>query len=84
MKRKPGRGGKLEFDPILPKISQYWCRHTTATLMSKMGYSIDLIASSLGHDNGNKTTNIYIEYNQDAVDEANRKLIDYVNDESRT
>ena len=84
MKRKPGRGGKLEFNPILPQISQYWCRHTTATLMSKMGYSIDLIASSLGHDNGNKTTNIYIEYNQDAVDEANRKLIDYVNDESRT
>ena len=84
MKRKPGRGGKLEFDPILPQISQYWCRHTTATLMSKMGYSIDLIASSLGHDNGNKTTNIYIEYNQDAVDDANRKLIDLVNNESGT
>lgn len=84
MKRKPGRGGKLEFDPILPQISQYWCRHTTATLMSSMGYSIELIASSLGHDNGNKTTNIYIEYNQDAVDDANRKLIDLVNNESGT
>lgn len=72
------------FDPILPQISQYWCRHTTATLMFNMGYSIDLIASSLGHDNGNKTTNIYIEFNQSKVDEANRKLIDYVNDESRT
>lgn len=83
MKRKPGRGGKLEFAPILPQISQYWCRHTTATLMHRIGYSVDLISSSLGHDNGNKTTHIYIEYNQDAVDEANRKLIDYVNDESR-
>lgn len=78
------QGPSPVFKPILPFISQYWCRHTTATLMSAMGYSVDLIASSLGHDNGNKTTNIYIEYNQDAVDEANRKLIDYVNDEGRT
>ena len=77
------QGPSPVFDPILPQISQYWCRHTTATLMSKMGYSIDLIASSLGHDNGNKTTNIYIEFNQDAVDEANRALIDYVNNEGR-
>jgi site-specific recombinase XerD len=68
------------FSPILPNISQYWCRHTTATLMQRMGYSVDLIASSLGHDNGNKTTNIYIEYSQDAVDAANRALIDYVNE----
>lgn len=78
-KRLPGRGGKIEFTPILPDISQYWCRHTTATLMSRMGVSIDLIACSLGHDNGNKTTNIYVEYSQEAVDKANRDLIDFVN-----
>jgi site-specific recombinase XerD len=80
-KRLPGRGGKIEFSPILPDISQYWCRHTTATLMSRMGVSIDLIACSLGHDNGNKTTNIYVEYSQEAVDKANRNLIDFVNKE---
>jgi integrase len=67
------------FDPILPHISQYWCRHTTATLMQKLGVSVDLIACSLGHDHGNKTTNIYIEYSQDEVDKSNRALIDYVN-----
>ena len=77
------KGPSPVYHPILPKISQYWCRHTTATLMHRIGYSVDLVSSSLGHDNGNKTTHIYIEYNQDAVDEANRKLIDYVNDESR-
>lgn len=67
------------FDPILPHISQYWCRHTTATLMAKMGVSIQFIAASLGHDHGNKTTNIYIEISEEDVDKANRALIDYVN-----
>ena len=67
------------FHPILPQISQYWCRHTTATLMAKMGVPIQFIAASLGHDHGNKTTNIYIEISEEDVDKANRALIDYVN-----
>lgn len=75
-----GRGGKRELSPILPFISQYWCRHTSATLMDRLGYSNEVIASSLGHEYGNKTTNIYIEYNEDKVDKANRALIDYVNE----
>ena len=76
---RKGLGGKKTIKPILPGLSQYWCRHTTATLMSDMGVSYDFIACSLGHENGNKTTNIYIEYNQKEVDKANRDLIDYVN-----
>lgn len=74
-----GRGGKRELSPILPFISQYWCRHTCATIMSDINIPIETIAASLGHDHGNKVTNIYIEYNEKKVDEANRKLIDHVN-----
>ena len=77
---RSGLGGKKTIAPILPDLSQYWCRHTTATLMSDMGVSNDFIACSLGHESGNKTTNIYIEYNEKKVDEANRALIDYVNE----
>ena len=76
---RSGRGGKMDIKPILPNLSQYWCRHTTATLMHNMGYSRDLVGCSLGHDIGKKVTNIYIEYNETEVDEANRKLIDFVN-----
>lgn len=76
---RKGLGGKKYINPILPDLSQYWCRHTTATLMANMGYSNGLIASSLGHEDGNKTTNIYIEYNEVEVDKANRALIDFVN-----
>ena len=76
---RKGLGGKKHIKPILPDLSQYWCRHTTATLMAELGYSNEIIACSLGHEFGIKTTNIYIEYNQKEVDRANRALIDYVN-----
>lgn len=76
---RKGLGGKKEIKPIFPFLSQYWCRHTSATLMAKLGYSNEIIATSLGHEYGNKTTNIYIEYNEEEVDKANRALIDYVN-----
>lgn len=76
---RKGLGGKKHITALFPDISQYWCRHTTATLMAELGYSNEIIACSLGHEFGIKTTNIYIEYKQSEVDAANRKLIDYVN-----
>lgn len=76
---RSGLGGKKKIDPILPFLSQYWCRHTSATLMAQMGYSNEIIACSLGHEYGNKTTNIYIEYKESEIDAANRALIDFVN-----
>lgn len=34
---------------------------------------------ALGHSFGCKTTDIYIDFDRDKVDEANRKVIDYIN-----
>ena len=76
---RKGLGGKKHIEPILPQLSQYWSRHTTATLMANMGYREEIIVCSLGHEHKNKTTNIYIEYNEVEVDKANRALIDFVN-----
>ena len=76
---RKGLGGKKTINPILPDISQYWCRHTTATLMAAIGYREEIIVCSLGHEHKNKVTNIYIEYNEADVDKANRALIDFVN-----
>lgn len=76
---RSGLGGKKKISALFPDLSQYWCRHTTATLMAELGYSSEIIASSLGHEYGIKTTNIYIEYKQSEIDAANRALIDYVN-----
>ena len=77
---RKGLGGKKKIKPILPNLSQYWSRHTTATLMANMGYREEIIVCSLGHEHKNKTTNIYIEYNETEVDKANRALIDFVNE----
>lgn len=63
----------------LPKgLSHYWCRHTWASLAHEVGISQDTIALGLGHSFGNQVTAIYINPSLSKVDEANRKVIDYV------
>ena len=61
---------------LFPEISVYWLRHTWATFASKIGIPRDIIAKCLGH--GKKTvTDIYIDFDQEVIDLANRKVIDY-------
>jgi integrase len=62
--------------PLFPKISQYWCRHTWATLAYELGIPMEVIAQGLGHSYGSKTTSVYIRPNQQKADDANRKVID--------
>ncbi len=68
------------FERILsiPRISLYWARHSFATIAYELGISTDVIADCLGHKTGHKITEIYIKKDQRRVDEANRKVIDYV------
>ena len=63
---------------IVPNISTYFARHTWATLAADLDISTDVIAQALGHSNVNRTTMIYIKPNQSKVDDANRKVIDYL------
>ena len=59
-----------------PDISVYWLRHTWATFAARIGISFDTIAKCLGH--GKKTvTDIYIDYDLQLIDDANRRVIDY-------
>lgn len=62
----------------LPELTTYWARHTWATLARKLKISMDDIALALGHSNGHETTRIYIDEDLAAVDEANRRVIDWV------
>lgn len=73
-----GLGGKKYRDPLFPKLSQYWCRHTWATIAAELDIPKETIAAGLGHEMGNATTSIYINFNQNKVDKANRRIIDYV------
>ena len=67
---------QLPFD-FAPQLTLYWARHTWATIASEIGISKDVIAAALGH--GAKTvTDVYISFNRNKIDKANRAVIDYV------
>ena len=75
--KRVGRGGKKVYSPLFPEISTYWARHSWATIAASLDIPKETIAAALGHG-GNTVTDIYIEFDQRKVDEANRKVLDWV------
>lgn len=66
-------------EAIFPELSTYWSRHTWATLAYEIGIPVDVIGQALGHSDRQHTiTMIYIRLDDKKVDEANRKLLDFV------
>ena len=61
-----------------PFLSTYWARHTWATIAAELDIPKETIAHALSHS-VNDVTSIYIKFDNRKVDEANRKVIDYVN-----
>ena len=63
-----------------PKLTSYWARHTWATIASEINIPVDVISQALGHSfaTGAKVTQVYINFNQQKIDDANRRVIDYV------
>lgn len=61
----------------LNELTTYWARHTWATIASELDIPKDTIAAALGHG-GNSVTDIYINFDLKKVDEANRKVLNYV------
>ena len=56
-------------------ITTYVARHSWATIAKRMGYSNELIAEALGHEYGNKITNIYLDsFDQHMIDDLNLKV----------
>ena len=74
---RKGRGGKKIVTSVYPEVTTYWMRHTWATIAASLDIPKETIAAALGHG-GNSVTDIYIDFDQKKVDEANRKVIDYV------
>jgi len=64
--------------PVIPKITTYYARHCWATFAHEAGVSLDVISQALGHSSGNRTTLIYVKFNQEDVDRANRRVIDFL------
>lgn len=71
-------GKKVIYSPLFPNLTSYWARHTWASLAFEIGIPKDTISLALGHSNGVKVTDIYIKYDQEIIDNANRKVIDFI------
>jgi len=57
-------------------VTTYSSRHSFATIAKRMGYSNELIAEALGHQHGNKITNIYLDsFEAKVIDEMHQHVI---------
>ncbi len=64
--------------PLFPDISSYYARHSWASIAADIDIPIDVIAQALGHANPYATTDIYVNRRLKKIDEANRRVLDYI------
>ena len=75
---RTGRGGKKVRTPLFTELSSYWSRHTWAAIAAGLDIPKENISEALGHSIGSEVTSIYIKFDRKKVDEANRKVIDFI------
>ena len=75
--------GALSRLGVASGLSTNWARHTWATIAAELEIPIETISHALGHQIGSPVTAIYVAYNQKKVDDANRRVIDYINADLR-
>lgn len=63
----------LEMQPI----TTYSLRHSWATIAAELEIPKETIGAALGHSD-KSVTNIYINFNQKKIDDANKKVLDYI------
>lgn len=64
-------------EAMWPGMTTYWARHTWATLAAELDIPDAVIAQALGHSAAG-VTETYIRRNMAKVDEANRRVLDWV------
>ncbi len=79
-KNKRGALIKKEITPLHPDIVWYTARRSWATIAAELDIPKETIGKALGHSEwDNTTTDLYISFDYKKVDEANRKVLDYLN-----
>ena len=64
---------------LIDGCTTYYARHSVATIAAEIDIPLDTIARMLGHtDPARRITLVYVDFNQKKIDEANRKVIDYI------
>lgn len=65
---------------LFPGLTSYWARHSWATLAADLDVPDAVIDAALGHKSPYPMTDIYVRRNARKVDEAIRRVIDYLNE----
>lgn len=64
---------------VWPELTTYFARHSWATIAyNDLQIPKDVIAQALGHSGSETVTDIYLDKNPKLVDEANRRVLDWV------
>lgn len=74
-----GRGGKKIITAEFDGLTSYYARHSWATIAyNDLQIPKDIIAQALGHSGGETVTDIYLDKDPRLVDDANRRVLDWV------
>lgn len=77
VKNKRGALIKKEIRPLHPDIVWYTARRSWATIAAGLDIPKETIGKALGHSEwDNSTTDLYINFDNRKIDEANRKVLD--------
>lgn len=79
---KIGKMRKIVYHPILPNLTTYTARYTFASIGAELDIPRETIALCLGHAWSDVTSH-YINYSKKKVDEAVRKIADFVNSDKK-
>lgn len=82
VRRKGQCGGKQRvkvYNALFPELTSYWARHTWATLAAEIDVPDAVIDAALGHRSPCRMADIYIRRDARKVDEAVKRVIEYVN-----
>ncbi|MCM1163231.1 MAG: site-specific integrase [Muribaculaceae bacterium] len=66
-----------EFELSIDTLTTYWARHSWATIAASLDIPKETIAAGLGHSS-HSVTDIYIQFDPRKVDEANRRVLNWV------
>lgn len=82
VRNKRGALIKKEIAPLHPDIVWYTARRSWATIAAELDIPKETIGKALGHSEWDSTTtDLYISFDYKKVDEANRKILDYLKKE---
>lgn len=82
VRRKGQCGGKQRvkvYNALFPELTSYWARHTWATLAAEIDVPDAVIDAALGHRSPCRMADIYIRRDARKVDDAVKRVIEYVN-----